>query len=306
MKQAYTHNRKFSAKSKSLISMMNELLQSYSDRGFVLTVRQLYYQMVARGHIDNNQKVYKSLASLINDARMEGLLDWDALIDRTREITKKANWTSPADIVDAAASSFHRDLWRGQKTRVILIVEKEALVGVLERAAEEFDLHMLAARGYPSVTVVRQMVRGVMWRAARQGQRIKILHFGDHDPSGLDMTRDLKERIAIFNEGSCPWELKRMALNMDQVEEYNPPPNPAKSEDSRFEEYVAQHGDSSWELDALEPEVLLKLVSDEMQVTIDFDKWEAVKAQIDEEKERLREVAANFRQREEDEGNDTE
>lgn len=303
MKQLY-ENKKFNAKSRSLISIMDELLTSYSRRGFTLTVRQLYYQMVARDYIPNDQRSYKNLASLINDARMAGLLDWDALIDRTRELTKRSNWSSPADIVDSAANSFHRDMWLDQQTRVIVIVEKEALLGVLERSAREYDLHLLAARGYPSVTVLREMALGVMAQSWRMEQKIKILHFGDHDPSGLDMTRDLRERIEVFNEGRCEWSLKRMALNMNQVEEYNPPPNPAKSTDSRFEDYVAEHGESSWELDALEPEVLLELVKGEMDKIIDFTKWDAVKERIEADKQRLEDVASNFRAQEEDEGHD--
>lgn len=303
MKQKY-EDRDFQAKSRSLISMMNEMLTSYEKRGWVLTVRQLYYQCVARGYIENSMRSYKNLSSLINDGRMAGLLDWDVIEDRTRKITKKSNWGSPADIVDAAASSFHRDMWKDQDCRVIVIVEKEALVGVMERAAEEYDLHLFAARGYPSVTVLREMALGVMYRSYQADQRVLILHFGDHDPSGLDMTRDLRERLEVFNQGRCDWSLKRMALNYDQVEEYNPPPNPAKVGDSRFEKYEEEFGTSSWELDALEPEVLLSLVKGAVDAVVDQDKWDALVQKIDDEKARLSEVADNFRAREEDEGHD--
>jgi hypothetical protein len=98
-----------------------------------------------------------------------------------------------------------------------------------------------------------------------------ILHFGDHDPSGMDMTRDIRDRLRLFGAGSV--DVRRLALNMDQIEQYEPPPNPAKESDSRFENYLAEYGDESWELDALEPDVLAKIVSDELDTIIERGPW---------------------------------
>lgn len=294
MRQAYQEFN-FTAKSRSLISMMNEILENYRKQGFTLTVRQLFYQMVSKDIIPNTLQSYKSLASLINDGRLAGLIDWSSIEDRTRDIEKNANWLSPSEILQSAASSFHMDMWEGQENRVVIIVEKEALVGVLQRARDEFDLHLLAARGYPSVTVLRDVALHVLHPAARHGQHVTILHFGDHDPSGIDMTRDLRDRIDQFNAGVCSWELKRVALNFDQVEEYNPPPNPAKSSDTRFKAYQDEHGDSSWELDALEPAVLLQIVSDEVRPLIDQDLWARRNDEITDHKARIQKVADDFK-----------
>jgi hypothetical protein len=110
------------------------------------------------------------------------------------------------------------------------------------------------------------------------GKRVTILHLGDHDPSGIDMTRDNTERLRMFiehhyGESNDVFTFKRLALNMDQIEEFNPPPNPAKVSDSRFESYAAAYGDTSWELDALEPTLMRSLIEDEVNNLIDPDQW---------------------------------
>ena len=110
-------------------------------------------------------------------------------------------------------------------------------------------------------------------RYARKGQKPIILHFGDHDPSGLDMTRDNRERLDTF-VGFGQVKVKRLALNMDQVEQYNPPPNPAKESDARAEGYIAEYGNLSWELDALEPTVIGDLIRDEVNSLRDNRAWE--------------------------------
>ncbi len=99
-----------------------------------------------------------------------------------------------------------------------------------------------------------------------------MLHLGDHDPSGMDMTRDNRDRLDILK---AVVEVKRLALNMDQVEEYGPPPNPAKVTDSRFAAYVTEYGDESWELDALEPRVISELIEEHVKMYRDDYKYQA-------------------------------
>ena len=98
----------------------------------------------------------------------------------------------------------------------------------------------------------------------------RILHFGDHDPSGIDMTRDIADRLHLFGSEV---DVRRVALNMDQIDQYDPPPNPAKLSDSRSEKYVSEFGPNSWELDALEPRVLAALVDLEIDEVLEEDLW---------------------------------
>jgi hypothetical protein len=288
----------FTPRTLALIGIMDQLVNDYMAQGYVLTVRQLYYQMVARGHSPNTMKDYKRIAATLNDARLAGLIDWDGIEDRGRTFRKRSRWETPQEILDAVARQYHQDLWKGQDHRVFVLVEKEALAGVLAGPCNEFDVPLLACKGYPSVSVLRDFALGDLLESmVKQGQHPVILHLGDHDPSGIDMTRDLEERLRLFvsAETRKRTDLHRIALNMPQVEELNPPENPAKTTDSRFTAYQEKFGESSWELDALPPEYLDNLVRTEIRKYItDQDTWDAQRAEIEDRKAKLLDVAERW------------
>jgi hypothetical protein len=283
---------KFNRATLELIETMIGVVGDYMRQGFTLTVRQLYYQLVARAIIPNTEQSYKRITNIVNDARIAGLMDWDAIEDRTRAFVRRQRWDSGEQILKAASDSFHMDMWELQAERVFVIIEKEALVGVLQDVCRKWDVPILAARGYPSGTVLREFAVSDMIPALRGSQRSIIVHLGDHDPSGLDMSRDLQERLSMFS-GSVV-ELKRIALNMDQIEERKPPPNPAKVTDSRFESYAAQFGDESWELDALPPQYLVDLVEAEIQTHVQPAEWHEREDEVDQIKQRIVELAGEF------------
>lgn len=295
MKQAYK-DINLRGNTLSLINFMNGLIDSYVAQGFRLSVRQLYYQLVARDVIENTEQSYKRVASIINDGRLAGLIDWDAIEDRNRDIEMRSRWNSGAQIVRAAADSFHMDMWYLQRHRVFVVVEKAALAGVLDGVCRKFDVPLLAARGYPSVSIIREMALDHFVPAINKGQSPIILHLGDHDPSGIDMTRDLIERITMFVDaevGEWP-EVKRIALTMRQIDEKKPPPNPAKTTDARFKEYRKRYGDESWELDALEPSYLVNLVTAHIKTFINQREWDFRKQEIEEIRSKLVTTANNF------------
>lgn len=269
---AYTE-QKFRAATLDVIDKANLIARRYAAEGYDLTLRQVYYQFVARGWIPNSDRSYNRLGRTINDARMAGLMDWNHITDRTRYLRSLTYWDSPASIIKASAEQFRRNLWvqTGQQYRPEVWVEKDALVGVIGRAANDLSVPFMSCRGYVS--------QSEMWTAGRrmrlayqQGLQPVVIHLGDHDPSGLDMTRDITERLSLFAEQDVP--VHRIALNMDQVEQYGPPPNPAKITDSRAEGYIDRYGTESWELDALEPSVLDALIRDALAPFIDQDAWD--------------------------------
>lgn len=182
MKQAYIEHN-FKPASLALIETIDEICADYRRQGFVLTVRQLYYQLVARNIIPNTERSYKNTTSLVNDARLAGHIDWDAIEDRTREFISRPRWGDAKDFLGVVMPQYHSDLWEGQENRVFVVVEKEALAGVLEGICREYDVPLLAARGYPSVSVLREFARDDILRYS-SAQDVKILHLGDHDPSG--------------------------------------------------------------------------------------------------------------------------
>jgi hypothetical protein len=283
--------KKFSDDRMDKINKANAIITEYRNQGFELTLRQLYYQFVSRDFIANNMREYKNLGDIINDARLAGLVDWDAIVDRTRDLKSLAHWSSPADIVDACARQFRVDKWVGQPRRVEVWIEKDALVGVIEGVCNELDVAYFSCRGYTS--------QSEMWSAAmrlkayRDGdQEPLVLHLGDHDPSGKDMTRDITDRLTEFSYGDI--EVKRLALNMNQVEQYNPPPNPAKITDSRAEGYIAEFGAESWELDALEPAVIAQLIRENVVAVRDEAQWNRKVAEEKTAREQLTKVSNNW------------
>jgi hypothetical protein len=240
-----------------LINHINAIISEYEEEGYTLTLRQVYYQLVSRDLIPNTENSYKNIGNLINNGRLSGLIDWNSREDRTRKHRILSHWNTPAEIVQGAANQYRRDLWEGQSRYVETWVEKDALIGIVEQAAFQLDCPCFSCRGYAS--------QSAMWTAAMRlieqeelGRESIIIYLGDHDPSGLDMTRDIRERLTLFG---ATVNIHRIALTMNQIEEYSPPPNPAKETDTRAAGYITEYGSHSWELDALKPEVLDALIT---------------------------------------------
>ncbi len=283
--------QRFSPKTRRTIGQAIEIIERYVAQGYDLTLRQLYYQFVSRDLIKNNLKEYKRLGSIINDARLAGYIDWNHITDRTRNLHSLGHWSNPGDILDACVSSYRVDKWETQPRRIEVWIEKEALAGVFQRVCDEFDVPFFSCRGYTSQSemwVASQRLRRYM----EAGQQPYILHFGDHDPSGMDMTRDIRNRLAIF---MADVDLNRLALNMDQIEAYEPPPNPAKTTDSRYEAYIKEYGSESWELDALEPSVLADLVRKFVQSHIDKTAWNKQLKREETDKKKLVKAAKEMK-----------
>lgn len=283
--------RNFSDGSMALIEHANTIISEYQAQGFTLTLRQLYYQFVSRDLLANKQTEYKRLGSVINDARLAGLIDWDAIEDRTRNVRTISTWNDPAEIIDTVARQYKEDLWDAQQYRPEVWIEKDALLGVIEPVCERYRVPYFACRGYTSQS--EQYRAGQRFAETRErGQTPIVFHLGDHDPSGIDMTRDNTDRLAMFAGESV--ELIRLALNRDQIRKYRPPPNPAKETDSRHATYKALHGDKSWELDALDPTVIDALIAHNIDNLIDIDNWNASKKREAEKRAVLAKASAKW------------
>ena len=279
----------FRGKSLELINLVNQVVEEYQAQGYELTLRQAYYQLVARGYIPNNERSYKNIGSLINDGRLAGLIDWHSITDRTRNLRYNSHWDNPADVIGSARYSYMLDKWQSQPNYVEVWVEKDALVDIVGQAFRPLDTPYFSCRGYTS--------QSEMWSAAqrfiRQDDRENrfIIHLGDHDPSGIDMTRDIQERLAMFGADVY---VKRIALTMNQISTYNPPPNPAKVTDSRCGKYIAEYGDESWELDALEPQVITDLINNEVTALRNDEIYHAVCDLEEKGKDELRMIERNY------------
>lgn len=273
MREQFVH-KDFKQTTLTVIIEANRIIDKYRAQGYLLTLRQLYYQFVAHdlfpddrrwdwtgtkwvkspNGTKNAQPNYNWLGGIVNDGRMAGLIDWDAIEDRTRERKLNSHWDTPKSVIESARLSYGIDMWENQPERVEVWIEKEALVGVIQSTCRDLDVPYFACRGYVSQSEMYQA--GLEFRNPRQHN--VILHLGDHDPSGIDMTRDNFDRLKMFSDNNVTVE--RIALNMDQIRAFNPPPSPAKTTDSRGTGYIEKFGIDSWELDALEPSMLVDLI----------------------------------------------
>lgn len=283
-------DKKFRENSLLMIAYINEVIDEYQEKGYDLTLRQVYYQLVAKDYIPNSERSYKNLGAIVNDGRLAGMIDWDAIIDRTRNLNGLGSDESPEEAISQASRTYRRDKWENQPYQIEVWVEKDALAGVVGQICSKHDVNYFSCRGYTS--------QSEMWRAARRlqyyeqiGKQVVLLHLGDHDPSGMDMSRDIVERLELF--GITPI-FKRLALNMRQIKAYNPPPNPAKLSDSRSEGYINKFGYSSWELDALTPEQLDQLISSNIKKYIDQDLLKETEYREMRERRTMREIVRKW------------
>jgi hypothetical protein len=282
----------FRRTTQVVIDQANAIIAEYAAQGFILTLRQLFYQFVARALLANRQAEYKRLGEIVGDARLAGRIDWDHLEDRTRWLRRNGHWSDPTSILRSAADSYAIDKWEQQPYRPIVLIEKDALVGVIQGVCQTNDVAYFACRGYTSLSEVWSLAYHELNAYIATGQVPVLFHLGDHDPSGLDMTRDLRDRMELFCGQEIP--VQRLALNMDQVAQYNPPPNPAKTDDSRYAGYALEFGDESWELDALDPTVLAGLVGDAIGSVRDAGLWAEALAAESSAKTRLARIASDL------------
>lgn len=274
--------RNFNAEQTELIGKANAVIAKFEAQGYDMTVRQIYYQLVTVNAIVNTPTSYDRISRLLSDARLAGLVSWTAIDDRLRQLRGRNYNDDPASALTACAEGYQLDKWIDQPCRLEVLVEKDALSSVVGRICNELGIDYIVCKGYSSMSS--------LWRTGRRymsyitkGQRPIVLHLGDHDPSGLDMTRDNERRISMF--AGVPIQVIRLALNMPQIEQYQPPPNPAKLSDSRAENYIKQYGYDSWELDALAPDVIHSLIRDVVLQFRDEKRWDAMlKQEVDDKR----------------------
>jgi len=309
----------FRQRTLEIIETANSIIEEYQAESYDLTLRQLYYQFIARDLFPEGRRWkwtgkrwikdpngtknappnYKWLGTLINDGRLAGLIDWNSIVERTRQHEKNSHWDSPAEIIASAAEGYGIDTRVDQDLYIEVWVEKDALISVIERACQPLDVGYFSCRGYVS--------QSAMWRAAcritKQIDRTYyesemmglrnavVLHLGDHDPSGINMTEDIQNRLDMFG---AMVNVVRIALNKEQVEKYQPPPNPVKQTDSRSGDYEIEYGDECWELDALDPRVITKLIEKHVQQRTDQFKRDALIEKQEADREKLQEISDNL------------
>jgi hypothetical protein len=307
---------KLSQANQERLHTINEIIEEYQDQDLVLTLRQLYYQLVSRDIIPNKQNEYAKLSTLLKEGRMGGIVDWDAIEDRLRQPYTPSSFNSPKEILQTALNQYMCPRMEGQENYIEVWVEKDALSGVLKRVTSLYHIPILVNRGYSSASAMFDSYERFA-PAIEKGRKCTVLYLGDFDPSGMDMIRDIRERIREFlikdyiddietdeqKEEDIDVRVKQLsiwfnnhfeivpiALTEEQIQEYDPPENPAKRTDPRAAKFIEKHGSSSWEVDALRPEVLNQVLTDAIVERIDEKQYRKMVAKEKSDKKVLSEI----------------
>lgn len=286
---------RLSKANKERLDIINSIIEEYQEQDLVLTLRQLYYQLVSRDVIPNKQSEYSKLSTLLKEGRMGGVVDWSAIEDRLRRPSVPSSFESPADGIQALLNQYELPRMEGQPKYIEVWVEKDALSGVLRRVTEQYHIPILVNRGYSSASAMfdayKRFKHGLN-QIDEEGEVI-ILYLGDFDPSGMDMIRDIRDRILEFAErdyDEFPLRVVPIALTKAQIKQYNPPPNPAKRTDPRAAKFIAEHGATSWEVDALRPEILNSLLDRAIGSYINKSMYREIVYREKADKEKLQEI----------------
>lgn len=298
----------FQINQSGLLKKILEIIGQYTT---ALTNRQLYYQLVADTIIPNAQKIYKRICTFITDARYGGEIDWNAIEDRGRTPERHSQWNNIKELVESACHSYRLPRWDSQKYYVELFCEKQAMEGILQPIADKYHIYFGCNKGYSSASMMYELAKRLK-KQLSDNKKLVVLYLGDHDPSGLDMIRDIQERITEFiwsyekeyfmSYSICYGQMEKdevfqvvpVALTTNQVKQYNPPPNPTKITDPRAKHYLAEFGNKSWELDALKPDVLTNLTEQSILKYLDIDKYNAVIKREKKEIKKLVKIVKNI------------
>lgn len=275
-----------------IIATSQKVIDEYAEG---ITLRQLYYRLVARGMVNNVQH-YKRVVAAMTAARWDGVVDMEAFVDRERtmEGRTQSNDTDVDDEIERAKreieawmTAYGLERWSNQPLYVEVWIEKKALQGVFERPCRNASVGLAPCKGYPSLTFLNE-AKERFHDAQREGKDVKILYFGDYDPSGSDIPRSIQENLERMG---CSLEVERIALNPDLIDELNLPGVPPKSTDSRT---ALWDGNGAVELDAVEPRILQRMCKDAIEKNFDDDLYDALKEREEEEREQYREQLKEF------------
>lgn len=273
-------------KYEEYVKATNDVISQYDIK---LTVRQIFYRLVSSGFIENTVNSYKRFDRMITRGRERDDIDPESIIDRARQtIGGDYGYSSVEHYIKSKISDledtdeYTRRAWDSQPEYIEVWVEKDALATLVSSVADDYRVLTYPSRGYSSYTMVYEAVNARFYRY--RWKPITILHFSDHDPSGLNMTDDIQSRIERYGSDA---RVERIALTYEQVRKFGLEPMPTKVNDSRGREYSIQYGNKCWELDAIPPDELQNIIRDAINSHIDTDKWNMTHQEIEKEKQDL-------------------
>jgi hypothetical protein len=264
-----------------------------------ITIRGICYRLFVAGHIDSMAKNNtQKISRLLTWAREQGEVDWDSIVDESRQMEEISQWRDLESYGEVVARAYRRDFWAHQRNQVIVISEKATVAGILRPVLNEYGVTFFPVHGFNSATKMHDLAEQILKGAADEGDQkyFVLLYVGDHDPSGEYMSEvDLPGRLKRYGASNFEewigksFEIKRIALTADDTEDL--PSFDAKTEDPRYGWYVEKYGEEAWELDAMDPNDLRERVDEAINEYIDPGDWEQHKRIEQAEFETTRKIA---------------
>lgn len=254
-----------------------------------ITLRGLMYRVVSAGWLPSTDRThYTRLGRLMTRLRERGDVPFSWIVDNVRSTIKPPSWSGLESFVDTVARAYRKDFWARLPEYVHVIVEKDAIAGVLYPITRKYDVALSPIRGYASVSFAHEIAE--TWKAIQKP--IHAYYLGDFDPSGFDIERDLREKLRHYSGRSFQWH--RLAVNAEDFEEFNLIPLEAKAKDRRYAAFIAAHGAQCAEVDALPPTELRRRVEESILAHVPKDEWKRLQETERREKESFNEALAKI------------
>jgi hypothetical protein len=243
------------------------------------TVRQSFYQATLRGLVEKTEAGYKKVQRMLVTLRRDGRLPWDWISDNTRWMRKPRSWDSIEDALEDTARAYRRNLWTDSNAYVEIWCEKDALAGVLLDVTRKWDVPLMVARGYSSLTFLNEAATNM----AATDRPCFVYHFGDYDPSGQNAAEKIGETLREFAPGA-EIRFERVAVLPWQIEAWGLPTRPTKGTDSRSKRWT---GGESVELDAIRPDRLRAMCEEVILRHVDHDRLRVLLVAEEDERRRF-------------------
>lgn len=280
----------YRGRSKRTLALIDATLAVFDEFDGSMSTRQVYYQLVSAGAVENCKADYNQVQRLLVELRRDGDVPYDRVVDRTRRKHQRPGWDGLHDIMTTLADQYRRDMWTDQPTVVMVGCEKEALAGVFSEACDEFGASLWTLRGYTSESFAFEWAREINALTA-EGKRVVISYFGDHDPSGLGIEADCQTKLAHHG---AEFEWRRWGLLEEDFDRFQLVNVPVKRKDSRAVRYLERFGDRAAELDALRPDELRRRIQTAILENLDAGLWKKVQRSEQVERESLERIANNL------------
>jgi hypothetical protein len=271
-------------RTKAEMMEIREAIYIALDTDHPQTIRQLFYRLTVEGVIAKTEAEYKTVVRLTGEMRRAGLLPFEWIADSTRWMRKPRTFDSLEAALQITAQTYRRSLWAESSDYVEIWIEKEALAGVVVDVTNEFDVPLMVTRGYPSLSFVQSAAEAMNARS----QFTYVYYLGDHDPSGVDISRKLEEDLHEFTFGIS--EFERIAVTPAQIEAWQLPSRPTKTTDTRAKRFRGE----SVELDAIPAPELRELVRGPIESHVDHHQLEVLRTAESEERRLLMQMAESF------------